>query len=134
MTPALRTARWLTAAALALAASAIYLGYTVSLWAIPGCLYGAALLAWCSRREYAIHRQILTDHENARRAALELEALGPCCRLAEHSGGRAHGADCPQPPDLDTVLAGACCDMWLVSRGDTHGPKCPTNSTRSSAA
>jgi hypothetical protein len=134
MTPSLRIARVCTAAATVLGLCAVQAG-TQGQWLFFGLtVYGAVFLAWCAACERRHHRWILTRHENARRAALELDTVGPCCRLAEHSGGRAHGVGCARPPDLDGVLADACCDFWLITHGETHDPKCPTTTTRSSAA
>ncbi|WP_405634413.1 hypothetical protein OHB53_09540 [Streptomyces sp. NBC_00056] len=96
MTPALRTTRACTLGAVILAAAGVYLGTTPAPWLCVPSLYSALVLGWCASRELAIHRQILVRHEQARRAALGLEPLDgvPCCRLAEHSNGQAHGPDC----------------------------------------
>ncbi|MFJ9037435.1 hypothetical protein ACIRF8_12710 [Streptomyces sp. NPDC102406] len=135
MTPALRTARYLTAAAGALTASAAYLGTVITWWAVLPCLYVAAVIAWCASCEYAVHRRTLTAHERARRAALleELDTAGPCCRLYDLSGGYAH-RDCARPPDGLAELYTACCAEAFVSRGARHDATCPTRTTRSNAA
>ncbi|MFB7711624.1 hypothetical protein [Streptomyces sp. NPDC056105] len=135
MTPALLTARGLTAATATLTIGAVYLG-TVNPWLIIPPAYVAVLLAWCARCQYAAHRRVLVRHEQARRAALGLELLDgvPCCRLADHSGGRAHRADCQRPPDPSVELNSACCAEVFVSLGATHEAQCPTLTSRSSAA
>ncbi|MEV3857763.1 hypothetical protein AB0J38_25985 [Streptomyces sp. NPDC050095] len=135
MTPALRTARTLTAAATALGTGAVYLAVTVAWWAVLPGLYVAVFLAWCAACEYGHHRRILAEHERARRAAhaAELDAVGSCCRLAELSGGYAHRR-CTRPPDVGAVLDVACCDLWVASRGVDHEPDCPSSARRSSAA
>ncbi|WP_372352660.1 hypothetical protein [Streptomyces sp. KL116D] len=100
MTPALRTARTCTTAALTLTAGGIYLAITLAWWAVLPALYVAAFLAWVAAREYGYHRLILAEHERARRAArLEVRVFTPCCRLHEISYGYAHGRDCRRPPD-----------------------------------
>jgi hypothetical protein len=135
MTPALRTARLLTAAAITLTAGATYLGTVIAWWAVIPTVYVAAFLAWCASREHAAHRRILADHERARRAARvdELKAVGPCCRLYELSGSYAH-RDCARPPDGLAELYTACCGEHFVSRGDRHDTTCPARTTRSNAA
>ena len=133
MTPALRTARCLTLGALSCTAGAVYLGAALTPWmAAPG-LYVATFLAWCAHREYAHHARLLARHRLALHDAVLLGEL-PCCRLAEHSAGRAHGTDCLRPPDPDEQLAAACCAEGFVSRGARHEPACHLNSQRSSAA
>jgi hypothetical protein len=134
MTPSLRTARICTAAATVLGLCAVQTS-TQGQWLYSGLTaYGAAFLAWCAACERRHHRWILTRHENARRAALELEAIGSCCQFAEHSGGQAHGIECRRPPDQDALLVHACCVEALVYRGAEHAPTCPTRTTRSNAA
>lgn len=133
MTPALHTARGLTLAAATFTTGAIYLAAAYTPWAaVPG-LYVAVFLTWCARREYTEHARILTRHRVALLDAVLLGEL-PCCRLAEHSNGQAHGTDCHRPPDWDTVLDSACCTVWIATRGVTHEWDCPTFRTRSSAA
>ncbi|MFI5659909.1 hypothetical protein [Streptomyces sp. NPDC051684] len=100
MTSALRTARALTAVALAALGSAVYLGLTHSLWLMAACLYVAAFFAWCAHRDHQHHRTLRA------RAALRERAVSglpvqpavfdtvPCCDLAGHADGRTHGADC----------------------------------------
>ncbi|MGY0023724.1 hypothetical protein ACVHNB_32740 [Streptomyces sp. YJ-C3] len=135
MTPALRTARTCTAATAALGLCALQTGAEGQWIALSLSLYGAAFFAWCARRSYDDHNRTLTEHANARRTAAELAAAGRCCRLADHSGGRAHGTDCARPPtglaDLDEAT---CCLEAFMFRGREHARTCPTRTTRSSAA
>lgn len=135
MTPHLRYARGLTAAATLSSGTAAYLATTSTpLWSLPA-VYVAALLAWCAQREYAFHRRILVGHEQARRAAYgqELDEPVPCCSFWEHSDGAVHGPGCERTGDLDAELAAACCDMGFVSCGTDHSPTC-RYSTRSTSA
>lgn len=111
MTPHLRYARGLTAAAILSSATAAYLATTSTpLWSLP-VVYIAALLAWCGQRDYAAHRRVLVEHELARRA-LYSEQL-----------------------DVPTAeLNAACCTEGFVSQGTVHEATCTTRTARSSAA
>ncbi|MGD6741525.1 hypothetical protein ACOKM3_06710 [Streptomyces sp. BH106] len=131
MSPAQRTAHSLTTAATILTAGGIYLGLTLSWWLLLPCLYAAAVLLWCAACERAHHLRLLAEQKQARHAAhsKHLDAA-PCCRLAEPSGGSAHGTDSPRP--TGPVLDGACCSMWLITSGSLHGPQCPTRTNGSS--
>lgn len=134
MTPALRTARGCLLAAAALTAGAVYVGITASPWhSLPGLLLAAVPL-WCARYTYAEHQALVTECEQARQAALldELDTPPPCCRLAYHSGGYAHGTDCQRMADPFAELYTACCAEGFVSRGAQHGPMCRVNWDRSS--
>lgn len=137
MTPHLRYARSLTAAATLSSGTAAYLATTdTPLWSLP-VVYVAALLAWCARREYAFHRTLLVKHERARRNAYgeqpDETANVPCCPFWEHSDGAVHGPGCPRPLDPTAELNAACCDIWFVSRGSGHGATCSKRDHRSAA-
>lgn len=109
---------------------------TGSYWLAIAVVYVASTLAYCASREYDHHRRTVDEHKHARRTALleEQDAAGPCCRIAEHSNGQAHGPGCRRPPDLDTVLEKACCVEALVYCGAEHAPTCPNTTKRSNAA
>ncbi|WP_338702940.1 hypothetical protein V2W30_36820 [Streptomyces sp. Q6] len=140
MTPALRTARWLTAAAALSSATAAYLTATGWYRSAAGVVYAAGLLAWCASREYAIARRARLRAQLAERKARGIpifEAVFevvPCCDLSTHADGSAHGSDCLRPRDPDEELHAACCADGFVSRGTTHDSACPTRMTRSNAA
>ncbi|MET8475402.1 hypothetical protein ABZY90_19700 [Streptomyces sp. NPDC006422] len=129
MTHALRTARGCLLAAAALAAGALYVGVTESPWhSLPGLVL-AAVLAVGALYSYAEHQDLVAACEQARQAALleELDTVGPCCRLAYHSGGYAHGTDCTLAAGPFGELYAACCADAFVSRGTRHGPGCRAN-------
>ncbi|WP_262058553.1 hypothetical protein [Streptomyces sp. STR69] len=104
MTPALRTARTCTAAAILSACAAAY-GATVSpLLILPGTYVGA-IAYWCASRAYDTHRQILARHVQEQRAAAgPAELPSPCCQFWLHSDGEVHGPGCKRPvlPRRDT--------------------------------
>jgi ABC-type nickel/cobalt efflux system permease component RcnA len=139
MTPALRTARWLTAAATLSSATAAYLTATGWYWSAAGTVYVASLLAWCANREYAHARRARYRAQLAERAARgesiddAVFAVVPCCDLSTHADGRSHGADCLRPPDPFAELDAACCAEGFISFGVAHDSTCPTRTTRSAA-
>lgn len=104
MTPALHTARWLTAAATLSSATAAYLVYTGWYWAAAVVVYVAGLLAWCANREYAHARtQRFRGQLAERRARGEtidprVFEIVPCCDLSTHADHDLHGADCLRRP------------------------------------
>ncbi|MEV5977530.1 hypothetical protein [Streptomyces sp. NPDC052114] len=57
MTRQLTYAHALTATAVLLSVAGIWTGAVTTWWMSVFGLYGAAFLAYCARREYAIHRQ-----------------------------------------------------------------------------
>ncbi|KUF18435.1 hypothetical protein [Streptomyces silvensis] len=88
--------------------------------AAVGTAYGAAVLAWCGRRETALARRARVDAQRAELAARP----APCCLLWQMSDSRDHGADCTLGPELITeitrgwtALASACC----LASWETHG-------------
>lgn len=135
MTHHLRYARGLTAGATLSSGTAAYLATTnTPLWCLPA-VYVAALLAWCAQREYACHRAVLVDHEQARRKAQQPEQADgvPCCSFWRHSDGAVHGPGCQRAHDPTAELNAACCDVWFVSRGSDHGATCSKRDHRSPA-
>ncbi|MFJ9128903.1 hypothetical protein ACIRJS_32860 [Streptomyces sp. NPDC102340] len=130
MTPALRTARCLTAAAALSSASAAYLVATGSYWFAVGVVYVAGVLAWCASRDYARHRRI--QLQALGRALTAIGSSTACCHLAEHSDGQAHNPSCLRRPTSE--LYATCCIEAFVSRGAQHESTCPSRTTRSSAA
>ncbi|MGY0021158.1 hypothetical protein [Streptomyces sp. cg35] len=136
MTPAIRTARALIAAAVLTCATGAYLAATARVWWAIAAVYVAALLAYCAQRSRADHRRILVQHDRARRIALgELIDDGlPCCQLWNVSDGEVHGPGCLSPHDPDAELQNACCSDAFVSRDRTHDPRCRMASARSNAA
>ncbi|MFZ3556446.1 MULTISPECIES: hypothetical protein [unclassified Streptomyces] len=140
MTPALRTARTLTAAATTASGTAAYLAYTGSYWLAAATVYVAAFLAWCARRDYQRHHVIRARAIIRERAARGLPTAPsvfdtiPCCDLASHGDGRTHGPDCVRPPDPADELNAAYCVDAFVFHGATHAANCPTRTTRSNAA
>ncbi|MER5945286.1 hypothetical protein ABT127_04425 [Streptomyces sp. NPDC001904] len=136
MTPAIRTARALTALALLALSSAVYLAVTGGVGWAAALAYVTALLAYCAQRSRADHHRILAVHDRARRlAAGELiEDDLPCCRLWDLSDGEVHGPGCLRPHDPDSELQEACCPDAFVSRGLTHTERCGTASARVDAA
>lgn len=136
MTPALRTARALTATSVLTAASAACLAVTNAVWWAAALGYVTALLAYCAQRSRADHHRILTAHDRARRLA-EGELIDdglPCCPLWTLSAGEVHGPGCLRPHDPDAELQNACCPEAFVSRGLTHTQRCRTASARVGAA
>ncbi|WP_432182071.1 hypothetical protein [Streptomyces sp. NBC_00063] len=100
MTPALRTARWLTAAATISSATAAYLVLTGWYWLAVGTVYVAGLLAWCAHSHRQHHRVKRARALLAERAARGLPidpvvfTVISCCGLSEHADGQAHDTDC----------------------------------------
>ncbi|MEU6842286.1 hypothetical protein ABZ930_10490 [Streptomyces sp. NPDC046716] len=136
MTPAIRTARALTAAAVLTMATAACLAAMGGVWWAVALAYVTALLAYCAQRSRADHHRILTAHDRARRLAQgELIDDGlPCCTLWTLSDGEVHGPGCLRPHDPDAELQNACCTDAFVSRGLTHTRECRTASARVGAA
>ncbi|MYT70908.1 MULTISPECIES: hypothetical protein [unclassified Streptomyces] len=136
MTPALRTARALTAAAVLTTATAAWLAATNAVWWAVAVGYVTALLAYCAQRSRADHHRILAAHDRARRLATgELIDDGlPCCSLWTLSAGEVHGPGCLRPHDPDAELQNACCTEGFVSRGLAHTRQCRTTSARVGAA
>lgn len=66
----------------------------------------AALLAWDTRREAALHRRRLAEHDLARRRSLgeTVPALNPCCLLNRASKGVVHDHRCTLPGPATHVL------------------------------
>ncbi|MFJ4711924.1 hypothetical protein [Streptomyces sp. NPDC088785] len=136
MTPAIRTARALTAVALLALASTVYLAATGGVGWAATVAYVTALLAYCAQRSRADHRRILAAHERARRLA-EGELIDdglPCCGLWGLSEGEVHGPGCLRPHDPDAELQAACCTDAFISRGLTHTERCGTATARVDAA
>ncbi|GHA22350.1 hypothetical protein [Streptomyces purpurascens] len=104
MTPARRTARACRITAVIPFASAIYSATHHPLYAVPGLISTAVLLAIAAAYDTE-DRRIRARHEQLRRAAVADEQLlppVPCCSFWRHSGGEIHGPDCTRPPDART--------------------------------
>ncbi|MET9196273.1 hypothetical protein ABZX60_23630 [Streptomyces olivaceus] len=126
MTPSLRLARALRAAALLLVAASVYAATHEPWLALPG-LYTAGVLAWCAAREQAEHRRRTV---RARRAEwLARPCTGPvawpepCCAFWRNSGGAVHGPDCARPAAC-VPLYEDCCERWWTSLGAQHDAAC----------
>ncbi|MFE9290182.1 hypothetical protein [Streptomyces olivaceus] len=127
MTPSLRLARALRAAALLLVAVSVYAATHQPWLALPG-LYTAGVLAWCAAREQAAHRRRTV---RARRAEwLARPCTGPvawpepCCAFWRNSGGAVHGPDCARPAATRVPLYADCCERWWTSLGAQHDAAC----------
>lgn len=59
-------------------------------------VFTTALLTWDVRRETALHRRLLAEHDLARRRAHgeTVPALNPCCLLHRASRGAVHDHRC----------------------------------------
>ncbi|MFF7798853.1 hypothetical protein [Streptomyces olivaceus] len=127
MTPSLRLARALRAAALLLVAASVHAATHEPWLALPG-LYAAGVLAWCAAREQAEHRRRTV---RARRAEwLARPCTGPvawpepCCAFWRNSGGAVHGPDCARPAAARVPLYEDCCERWWTSLGAQHDAAC----------
>ena len=105
-----RTARACLAGAALCFTSGAYFATRPS-WLCLFGFYSSAFLLWLARCHYAEHRQELTRHERARRAAIVDDLLLghtplPCCSFWHNSGGAVHGRDCTRPPDARHVRDG----------------------------
>ncbi|MFF7557738.1 hypothetical protein ACFZA9_33140 [Streptomyces olivaceus] len=127
MTPSLRLARALRAAALLLVAVSVCAATHEPWLALPG-LYTAGVLAWCAAREQAEHRRRTV---RARRAEwLARPCTGPvawpepCCAFWRSSGGAVHGPDCARPAAARVPLYEDCCERWWTSLGAQHDAAC----------
>ncbi|MBZ6231680.1 hypothetical protein [Streptomyces olivaceus] len=127
MTPSLRLARALRAAALLLVAVSVYAATHQPWLALPG-LYTAGVLAWCAAREQTEHRRRTV---RARRAEwLARPCTGPvarpepCCAFWRNSGGAVHGPDCARPAAARVPLYEDCCERWWTSLGAQHDAAC----------
>jgi hypothetical protein len=113
VTPARRTTRACYTLAATLSAGAAYLATLHWLYALPGVIGTAVLLAVAD--SYRIEaRRVRARHERARRAALADEQLLP-------------------PADARRQLDEACCERWWTSLGRSHDETCRTLARRSAA-
>ncbi|MEU1870951.1 hypothetical protein RKD37_008143 [Streptomyces ambofaciens] len=129
VTPSLRTARACRAAAVLLAAAAVYAATHHSWLALPG-LYTAAVFAWCAAREGAAHRRRVALARRAERLARPGRAdpfahgLEPCCAFWRHSDGVVHGPECVRPAAARVPVPEDCCERWWTSLGARHDAAC----------
>lgn len=95
MTAHRRTARALTLGAATTAASSAYLAPALP-YAALATLYVTAVLAWFARSYYRAHHRTLAEEawEEAYVLGEQPDPLNPCCVLADHSEGEAHGRRC----------------------------------------
>jgi threonine/homoserine/homoserine lactone efflux protein len=82
-------------------ASGVYFATQPSWLCVLG-FYGAAFLGWCASRLNADHRRQLSEHEQARRAAIRdgttlADLPVACCSFWIHSDREVHGPDCTRP-------------------------------------
>lgn len=126
MTTHLRYAIGAATGILICAAFALALALDGRPWFGLTVLATAILLACDVRREAALHRRRLAEHDLSRRRSLgeTVPALDPCCLLHRASNGAAHDHRCTLPGPADDTRAGWTAYERLTGRAIGAGCTC----------